>query len=64
MKIKDLIRELERRGWMLDRIKGSHHVFVHPQGRRAVPVPIHGDEISNFKAQKILKQATEALRDG
>jgi len=26
----DLIRELKRAGWVLDRVRGSHHVFNHP----------------------------------
>ncbi|MTV31161.1 addiction module toxin, HicA family [Rhodoblastus acidophilus] len=30
MKSADLIRELKARGWVLDRIRGSHHVFRHP----------------------------------
>jgi predicted RNA binding protein YcfA (HicA-like mRNA interferase family) len=38
---KDLIRELEAAGWVLDRIRGSHHVFKHPvrPGRIVVPHP-------------------------
>ncbi|MCF3544909.1 type II toxin-antitoxin system HicA family toxin [Stenotrophomonas maltophilia] len=31
MKSRDLIRELEAAGWICRRIRGSHHVFVHPQ---------------------------------
>ncbi|MCL4233739.1 MAG: type II toxin-antitoxin system HicA family toxin [Deltaproteobacteria bacterium] len=62
MRVRDLIRELERRGWRLDRIKGSHHVFRHEQSTRPVVVPVHGGEISSFKAQLILKQAADALK--
>ncbi|MCC6160456.1 MAG: type II toxin-antitoxin system HicA family toxin [Deltaproteobacteria bacterium] len=60
--MRDLIRELEQRGWHLDRIKGSHHVLRHEQSTRPVVVPVHGSEISNFKAQLILKQAADALK--
>jgi predicted RNA binding protein YcfA (HicA-like mRNA interferase family) len=37
----DLIRDLKRAGWMLDRVRGSHHVFKHPDrpGRIVVPHP-------------------------
>ena len=35
----DLIRELRRAGWHLDRVKGSHHVFVHPVLGGIVVVP-------------------------
>jgi predicted RNA binding protein YcfA (HicA-like mRNA interferase family) len=61
MKVRDLIIELKRRGWELDRIQGSHHIFVHPRARRAIPAAIHGKEISDFKAKKILKQSADAL---
>jgi predicted RNA binding protein YcfA (HicA-like mRNA interferase family) len=63
MKVKDLMKELERRGWTLDRICGSHHIFVHPRGKRAIPVAVHGKEISDFKAKKVLKQAEESLKE-
>ncbi len=36
----DLIRELQRAGWQLNRVRGSHHVFVHP-GRRGIVVVPH-----------------------
>lgn len=41
MKSIDLIRELTAAGWELDRVRGSHHVFKHPQkpGRVVVPHP-------------------------
>ncbi|MDA8346649.1 MAG: type II toxin-antitoxin system HicA family toxin [Actinomycetota bacterium] len=38
---KDLIRELESQGWLLDRIEGSHHIMVKA-GRRPIPIPVHG----------------------
>jgi len=41
MKSAALIRELQAAGWVLDRIRGSHHVFKHPTraGRVVVPHP-------------------------
>jgi predicted RNA binding protein YcfA (HicA-like mRNA interferase family) len=41
VKSADLIRELKAAGWVLDRIRGSHHVFKHPSrpGRIVVPHP-------------------------
>jgi len=39
MKSADLIRELKWHGWKLDRICGSHHVFVHPLKRCIITVP-------------------------
>ena len=36
-------RMLEREGWNLDRIRGSHHYYVKP-GMKALAVPVHGDK--------------------
>ncbi len=38
-----MCRALERRGWRLDRISGSHHVYEHPISGRSVSVPVHGN---------------------
>jgi len=32
---------LEKRGFMLDRVKGSHHVYYHPQTKWRVVIPFH-----------------------
>lgn len=41
MNSKDLIKELTKDGWYLDRVKGSHHVYKHPHrpGHLSVPHP-------------------------
>jgi len=35
-----VVRALERAGFEVTRVSGSHHVMRHPDGR-AVPVPVH-----------------------
>lgn len=39
MKSADLIKELEENGWVLDRVKGSHHVYKHPTIPEIITVP-------------------------
>ncbi|HEY7299705.1 MAG TPA: type II toxin-antitoxin system HicA family toxin [Xanthobacteraceae bacterium] len=39
MNSRDIKRRLEREGWRLERVSGSHHVFKHPQSRRTVILP-------------------------
>lgn len=34
---------LERHGWQLRRIYGSHHIYAHPHDDRIVVVPVHGN---------------------
>jgi predicted RNA binding protein YcfA (HicA-like mRNA interferase family) len=36
-----VVRALERAGFTVTRISGSHHVMRHPDGRTVV-VPVHG----------------------
>ena len=40
MNSKSLIKMLEKDGWELDRIKGSHHVFTHLTKNGIIVVPI------------------------
>jgi len=55
---KNLIKLLKERGWQLDRIKGSHHVFYHPKENKAVIVPVHGNlDLAKGTFFSILKDA-------
>lgn len=40
---KRMCRLLEKQGWQLDRINGSHHVYRHPDTGRRTTVPVHGN---------------------
>ena len=40
---KRMCRVLENRGWILDRIAGSHHIYRHPGRGARVTVPVHGN---------------------
>ncbi|MBD3239064.1 MAG: addiction module toxin, HicA family [Chitinivibrionales bacterium] len=54
---KQLVKRLEKEGWTLARIAGSHHVMVK-EGKRSVPVPVHGNrDIPKGLIRTILKQA-------
>ncbi|MFB9996813.1 MULTISPECIES: type II toxin-antitoxin system HicA family toxin [Providencia] len=39
MKSSELIKLLEKNGWRLERIKGSHHQFSHPNFSIVITVP-------------------------
>lgn len=39
---REVIRALERAGFVLDEIEGSHHVLIHESMARRVSVPVHG----------------------
>lgn len=54
---RDVIREMVKDGWYLDRVKGSHHHFKHPTKKGTIPVPHPQKNIPIGTARNILKQA-------
>ena len=56
MTAKEIIEKLKEHGWVLDRINGSHHIYVK-DGRRSIPVPFHGNKDLGVLGKKILKEA-------
>lgn len=57
MKSKDLIKELEAAGWVLVRIKGSHHQFKHPNQKLPLTVPHPKKDLKVGLVKAIRKQA-------
>ncbi len=52
-----VVRALEKLGFRLDRQRGSHASFVHPDGR-IVTVPIHsGREVARGTLREIIRVA-------
>jgi len=41
---KDLARVLERHGWTLLRVRGSHHIYGKHGSDVRLSVPIHGNQ--------------------
>ncbi len=52
-----IIRALERKGFVLDRIKGSHHIYYDSETKRRVVVPLHKKDLPKGTLLEILKQA-------
>jgi predicted RNA binding protein YcfA (HicA-like mRNA interferase family) len=38
-----MCRLIEANGWVLQRIKGSHHIYSKPGERKIVSIPVHGN---------------------
>ena len=58
MKVKDIIRQVEKDGWFIVRIKGSHRQFRHPVKRGLVTIPGHlNDDVAKGTLSSIFKQA-------
>lgn len=52
-----VIKILERKGFVLDRAKGSHHIYYHDKSRRRVVIPYHRKDLPKGTLMEILKQA-------
>lgn len=58
MKVNEILKLLNKDGWVLDRTTGSHRQFIHPSKKGLVTV--HGkpsDDISPKTLKSIFKQA-------
>jgi predicted RNA binding protein YcfA (HicA-like mRNA interferase family) len=58
MKLNELIRLIEKDGWVKVRTKGSHIQFKHPLKKGTVTIPFHGNQdIPKWLEISVLKQA-------
>jgi predicted RNA binding protein YcfA (HicA-like mRNA interferase family) len=57
MKSAALIREIKAEGWVLDRVRGSHHVFIHPVRTGLVVIPHPKKDLGVGLVAAIRKQA-------
>lgn len=54
---EEIIKILEGRGFILDRARGSHRVYYHPETKRRAIVPVHKRDLPKGTLLEILKQA-------
>jgi predicted RNA binding protein YcfA (HicA-like mRNA interferase family) len=56
---RELMRILQRFGWQVERIRGSHHIMRHPQHKGVtLSVAVHGNKTLPLGTQaSILKDA-------
>jgi predicted RNA binding protein YcfA (HicA-like mRNA interferase family) len=55
---KELIRALERAGFSVQRVTGSHYILKHPaKPELRITVPFHNRDLKRGTLQSIVKQA-------
>ena len=54
-------KRLKQAGWTLDRIHGSHHIFIR-EGSPNLVVPVHRNEVRAVYVRQIEKAIEEARR--
>ena len=53
---KELVKKLERAGWVLDRITASHHIMA--KGTKTLSVPVHANrDLPAGTLHSLLKEA-------
>jgi predicted RNA binding protein YcfA (HicA-like mRNA interferase family) len=54
----EMCRLMEAHGWLLQRIKGSHHIYSKPGQRKIISIPIHGNrDLKPGLANRIARDA-------
>jgi predicted RNA binding protein YcfA (HicA-like mRNA interferase family) len=59
---RELAKAVQKKGWHLARVKGSHHVFIKAGCRERIVIPIHGNrplKLGLLKAQMKIAGLTE-----
>ena len=57
MNSADVIKKLEKAGWVLRGVKGSHHIYTHPEHGGHISVPHPKKDLGVGLVHKLLKQA-------
>ncbi|MGO9646519.1 MAG: type II toxin-antitoxin system HicA family toxin [Terriglobales bacterium] len=54
---REVVRFLERKGFILDHASGSHFVFYHPTSRSRAVVPRHNRDMPKGTLLSLLREA-------
>ena len=58
MKVRDIIKLIEKDGWTLARQRGSHRQYKHPLKKGIVTIAGHpGDDLGRDTLKSIMRQA-------
>lgn len=57
MNSADIIKKLEKAGWVLRGVKGSHHIYTHPEQGGHISIPHPKKDMGAGLVHKLLKQA-------
>jgi predicted RNA binding protein YcfA (HicA-like mRNA interferase family) len=57
VKPRELIKIFEKKGYIVDRQKGSHVILFHPASKRRLTIPMHMKDVPNGTLLAIVKQS-------
>ena len=53
----EIVTVLEKRGFVLDRSKGSHRIYLNAETHRRITVPFHRKDLPKGTLSNILREA-------
>jgi predicted RNA binding protein YcfA (HicA-like mRNA interferase family) len=59
VRFADLCRVVEAFGYSLDRIRGSHHIFEHPEATRPLNLQSYHGEAKPYQIRQFLRDVEE-----
>ncbi len=62
LKPTELIKIIQKQGFVKDRQSGSHAIFIHPDGHWT-SIPIHRKTVGKGLLRKIMRDAKLSIRD-
>jgi predicted RNA binding protein YcfA (HicA-like mRNA interferase family) len=54
---REIVKALERAGFLFDHQQGSHAFYRHPQTKRTTVVPVRSKKLPRWLLKKIIKEA-------
>ncbi|MEH2157611.1 type II toxin-antitoxin system HicA family toxin [Nostoc sp.] len=56
---KQLCKIVEQKGWVLQRITGSHHIYENPEVEKILSIPVHRNQDLKVGTLKALMKITQ-----
>jgi predicted RNA binding protein YcfA (HicA-like mRNA interferase family) len=60
---REVVRFLEKQGFVLDHVSGSHFIYYHPVSRRRADVPRHSRDLPKGTLMSLLREAGFSRED-
>jgi len=60
---KKLCKIVEKKGWILKKVTGSHHIYTRQGSEKILSIPIHGNKDLKIGTLKALMKISELTED-
>jgi predicted RNA binding protein YcfA (HicA-like mRNA interferase family) len=60
---KQLCKVVERQGWVLERVTGSHHIHSHPNFDAILSIPVHRNQDLKVGTLRALMKVAQISED-